>query len=228
MVFGGRIAPCHCTVCALLPVPRVLSHTTRIKHKQQNGLAHDNRAAEDDAPSTQAAHEGDQSLIVDEEAEEEYTLFVDEEAFARDVVLLVVNSGLTWKGAEDMVKLFNAHCKGRMITKHLPATAYQLKRVTSCAPGNAKLLHVCRNCDFVFLDGQGVCTPCELPPMMRVKRQLLVNDVGERIRRMFANPMLAEALGYAATRLPGDGDVWDGSVMREIPTGTHIICGIKT
>ena len=145
---------------------------------------------------------------------------INEEAFARDVVLLVVNSGLTWKGVEDMMNVINAHCRGKVVTKNLPATKYQLKRITSCVRGAAKLYHTCPKCDFVFKDGQGVCT-CGIPPMLRVKRQLLVNDVPARIKRMFANPMLARAFGYAATRVPGDGDVWDGAIMRDIPTGNH-------
>jgi hypothetical protein len=38
---------------------------------------------------------------------------------------------------------------------------------------------------------------------------------------MFGVPRIAEAFEYAFHRKPGDGDVWDGSVMQGIPLGTH-------
>ena len=212
---------CPCKACATVAEPPLLSQTTRSKHKKLYGLMieREDWEKDDEAQAREPALpvvEESPALPVPVES-----MTINEEAFARDVVLLVVNAGLTWKAAEDMVKVFNAHCRGKVVTKNLPATPYQLKRITSCVRGAAKLYHACPKCDFVFNDGQGVCIPCGLPPMLRVKRQLLVNDVGARIQRMFANPMLARAFGYAATRVPGDGDVWDGAIMRDIPTGKH-------
>jgi hypothetical protein len=210
---------CPCKECATLAEPRVLCKRSRTYHRQRYGVSQDDEAlAREPARPVDEESSALQDDIVPV-PEESQT--INEEAFARDVVLLVVNSGLTWKAAEDMVKVFNAHCRGKVVTKNLPATPYQLKRITSCVRGAAKLYPACPKCDFVFNDGQGVCIPCGLPPMLRVKRQLLVNDVGARIQRMFANPMLARAFGYAATRVPGDGDVWDGAIMRDIPTGKH-------
>ena len=54
----------------------------------------------------------------------------------------------------------------------------------------------------------------------RVKRQIIVNDIAVTIREMFAVPQLAEAFEYASHRVPGDGDVWDGRVLRDVPPGT--------
>ena len=212
------LSACPCKECATFAEPRMLSSRSRAYHKQQYGLMieREDWEKDDEALAREPVVEESPALPVPVESQT-----INEEAFARDVVLLVVNCGLTWKAAEDMVKVFNAHCRGKVVTKNLPATPYQLKRITSCVRGAAKLYHACPKCDFVFNDGQGVCIPCGLPPMQRVKRQLLVNDVGSRIQRMFANPMLARAFGYAATRVPGDGDVWDGAIMRDIPTGKH-------
>ena len=212
---------CPCKACATLAEPRMLSHISRVNHKKLYGIMieREDWEKDDEALAREPALpvvEESPALPVPVES-----MTINEEAFARDVVLLVVNAGLTWKAAEDMVKVFNAHCRGKVVTKNLPATPYQLKRITSCVRGAAKLYHACPKCDFVFNDGQDVCIPCGLPPMQRVKRQLLVNDVGARILRMFVNPMLARAFGYAATRVPGDGDVWDGAIMRDIPTGKH-------
>jgi hypothetical protein len=146
---------------------------------------------------------------------------VDHGAFAQDLVLLVVNHGITWKAVELVVKLVNSHVRGRTLNKNLPATAYQLKKITACRPGNAKLVHVCPVCDFVFDGDQQLCTPCGLPPRMRHTRQMLLNDVSITIKQMFGVPQIAEAFEYAFHRKPGDGDVWDGSVMQGIPLGTH-------
>jgi hypothetical protein len=146
---------------------------------------------------------------------------VDHVVFAQDLVLLVVNHGITWKAVELVVKLVNSHVRGRTLNKNLPATAYQLKKITACRPGNAKLVHVCPVCDFVFNGDQQLCTPCGLPPRLRHTRQMLLNDVSITIKQMFGVPRIAEAFEYAFYRKPGDGDVWDGSVMQEIPLGTH-------
>jgi hypothetical protein len=215
------LAACPCKACATLVEPRVLSGESRRLHKRQYGIVAEDCKQDDEALVTEPALPVVANELDVPVSEEGQTIFINEEAFARDVVLLVVNSGLTWKAAEDMVKVFNAHCRGKVVTKNLPATPYQLKRITKCVRGEAKLYNACPKCDFVFNDGQGVCIPCGLPPALRVKRQLLVNDVGARIQRMFANPMLARAFGYAATRVPGDGDVWDGAIMRDIPAGKH-------
>ena len=146
---------------------------------------------------------------------------VDHVAFAQDLVLLVVNHGITWKAVELVVKLVNSHVRGRTLNKNLPATASQLKKITACRPGNAKLVHVCPVCDFVFDGDQQLGTPCGLPPRMRHTRQMLLNDVSITIKQMFGVPRIAEAFEYAFHRKPGDGDVWDGSVMQGIPLGTH-------
>ena len=145
---------------------------------------------------------------------------VDNELFAKDLVLLVVNHGISWKATELVVKLVNAHACHRFFGTPLPATAYQLKRITDCRPGNAKLLAVCPVCDFVFDAHQGVCTPCGTPPRKSAQRQLLVNDISVTIKQMFGNAKIAEALEYACHRQTGDGDSWDADIMRDIPLGS--------
>ena len=208
---------CTCVKCTeALPVATLISSSQRARHKREYGMP--------------VADEGEASPIADVRAEpvlERKAVHDDEvheQSFAKDLVLLVVNQGISWKGAELIVKLVNSHVLHKTLTKKLPATSYQLKRITECRAGHAKLLDVCPVCDFVFDDGQPVCDPCGEPPRTRVKRQLLVNDVGARIRQMYLNPKLAEAFEYGATRKPGDGDVWDGKVMRDIPIGTQRIC----
>jgi hypothetical protein len=47
-----------------------------------------------------------------------------------------------------------------------------------------------------------------------------VNDIAVTIRQMFGVRQLAEAFEYAYHRVPGDGDVWDGRVLRDVPRGT--------
>lgn len=216
-------AQCPCNKCAgALPTPTLLSQRQRTTHKKVFGLplrAPEVFSCEDDAKSPPHLLEpGPAPEHVPKALQD-----VDEELFAKDLVLLTINHGISWKAAELIVKLVNAHVAGRTLHDKLPATAYQLKKLTNCRPGNAKLLHVCPACDFVFDDHQQVCTPCGLPPRIRVKRQVLVNDIRATIQQLFAIPRLAEAFAYASIRKPGDGDVWDGRVMRGIPLGTtHI------
>ena len=131
----------------------MLSREARRLHKQQYGIDMIEREDWEQDDQTLAMPVVEESPALADVPEESLT--INEEAFARDVVLLIVNGGLTWKAAEDMVKVFNAHCKGKLVTKNLPATPYQLKRITSCVRGAAKLHHACPKCDFVFNDGQG-------------------------------------------------------------------------
>ena len=215
MPWGSCPAPCPCRKCAKLPEPNVIAASNRGKHKKLYGVegpsAPEEVKEEARAPSPSTESDPENRLHV-----------VNVEAFARDVVLLTVNEAITWKSVEDLIKLFNHHTLGAHITTPLPATCYRLKRESGCMEeaSAAKLFDVCHTCDFVFDAGQEVCVPCNLPPRRRVKRQLFVNDIAARIKAMFANPFLAEALGYAATRKTGDGDVWDGEMMRNIPPGT--------
>ena len=39
---------------------------------------------------------------------------------------------------------------------------------------------------------------------------------------MFSNKKLAKAFEYAVSRKSGDGDVWDGSMMRDIPMSQRL------
>ena len=215
--YDGVTAQCPCNACtALLPTSRLLSYVTRMKHKKRFGVpggGADEEQKDMDPPCADDVSPGNEPSVPTAPLE------INVDMFAKDLVLLIVNHGVTWKAAELVVKLVNSYVLGRVLTQPLPATVYQLKKVTECRPGNAKLMHVCPVCDFVFDGDHAVCTPCGVPPRVRVKRQLLVNDVSVTIRQMFAVPKLAEALEYAFHRRPGDGDVWDGRIMRDIPLG---------
>ena len=212
---------CPCNHCiALLPTPTLLTERSLKAHKQRYGIplyvgacesvegAHDSPVAPVDSPAPERAQPFDESLF-------------DETAFAKDLVLLTINNGISWKATELIVKLVNSHVHGRLLAEELPATTYQLKQITKCRPGHTKLLHLCRQCDFVFAGAESVCTPCGMPPRTRVPRQLLVNDVRPTISQLFSVPKLAEALEYACHRIPGDGDVWDGDIMKDIPLGIN-------
>ena len=212
MPFGGANdkLQCPCMKClALLPTPTLLGSAARKKHRQHFGLPSDVVIEEEDIDVEEKHIEPIVGLAP-----------VDKELFAKDLVLLVVNHGISWKAAELVVKLVNAHALHRFFVFPLPATTYQLKKITGCRPGNAKLLAVCPVCDFVFDAHQHVCTPCGTPPRLRAQRQLLVNDISITIKQMFGNAKIAEALEYACHRKTGDGDSWDADIMRDIPLGT--------
>ena len=132
-----------------------MSSSSRTKHKKWYGVA--GEVDEKDEPALE--EEGKEEEREDEGAPPAEELGVDKAAFAKDLVLLVINHGIPWKGAELIVKLVNSHVHGRISGEKLPATAYQLKKTTGCRPGNAKLYHVCPECDFVYDDGQTVCLP---------------------------------------------------------------------
>ena len=51
-----------------------------------------------------------------------------------------------------------------------------------------------------------------------VCRQMLVFDAAKTIQEMYQVPQLAHALKYPTYREPGDGDVWDGELLKEWST----------
>ena len=110
----------------------MLGSATRSRHKRWYGV--DGREDEKDEPVVEQEVKVEQVLPPPPEE-----IGVDKAAFAKDLVLLVINHGIPWKGAELIVKLVNAHVHGRILGEKLPATAYQLKKTTGCRPGNAKL-----------------------------------------------------------------------------------------
>ena len=190
MGFGNEIAPCGCNQCILyLPTVIRRSAKTRQRHRQQHGVPND-VIHDEDVIHVPAAG----PLIaprVEEKAAEEG---VDMATLAKDMVLLISNHDVTWSAAEKIIKLVNEHVFGKRLEERIPATAYQLKKATACNPGHSKLLHVCRRCDFVFDAAQTECATCGTPPQRRVKRQVLVNDVGVRIKQMYATAAIAKVL----------------------------------
>jgi hypothetical protein len=215
---------CPCNECfAALPIPSLLGNNQRAKHKRWYGVPNEVLAVaeEDGAPEEEVVEVKGQEQEEDNEIEP--VAGVDTVAFARDLVLVVINHGIPWKSAELVMKLVNSYVVGRDVIEKLPASVYQLKKLTQCSPGHAKLFDVCPVCDFVFLGEERVCDPCGLPPLARGKRQLIVNDISVTLHQMFGVPQLAEAFEYASTRVPGDGDVWDGQVLRGMPMGAHTL-----
>ena len=196
MPWGNKPGPCPCNKCAeIWPATNVISSRGRTRHKQAYGVPGELEVKDepDDIPPPVVAP------VVAPHVP--HVPDVDMEGFAKDLVLIVINHNIPWKGAELMVKLFNARVFGREWTQKLPATMYQLKKITQCQPGHSRLFHVCPICDFVFNDGQTVCT-CGLPPRwQKVPRQLIVYDVSVRIKQMFANPMLAKVNSHYCRRV---------------------------
>jgi hypothetical protein len=218
---------CPCSQCyAALPAASLKCERTRVTHLQRYGLP---KVVDDEEEVHVEQHVEEH---VEEHEEEKRSRRVpvpppsevDEVAFAKDVVLLVVNHGMPWKSVELLMKVVNSHVHGRFVGNKLPASVYQLKKITQCSPGTAKLLHVCARCDYVFVGDATICEPCGLPPSTRVQRQLMVNDISVTLQEMFNVPSLAQAFEYACHRQPGNGDVWDGRVLRDVPLGTCLPC----
>ncbi len=90
----GRKSACPCTQCATLAVPRMVSNETRRLHKKQHGIERVDCKIDDDALAEEPAVPVVANQVDVPVSEELQSIFVNEEAFARDVVLLVVNSGL--------------------------------------------------------------------------------------------------------------------------------------
>ena len=196
MGFGNEVAPCGCNKCIRsLPTVIRLSARTRYRHNEQHGVPLDSRVDTKMhiVPPLEQTVGTTHDEVVEEKVAEEG---VDMALLAKDLVLLVINHDVTWKAAEKMLKLVNAHLLGKTLHEKIPATAYQLKKATGSNPGHSRLLHVCRVCDFVFDAGQALCTTCAAPPRPRSNHKLLINDVGIRVTQMFANPAISKVPKY--------------------------------
>ena len=70
-------------------------------------------------------------------------------------------------------------------------------------------------------DVSTVCPVCGRGRQSTVSRQLLVTSYIDRIVRMYAVPQIAYAMQYAMLRVPGDGDCWDGEILRDTTMETR-------
>ena len=97
----------------------------------------------------------------------------------------------------------------------MPTTVWHLKKKAGYVASSSTAVHpVCVN-DHAHSPGVTTCH-CGLSLVTRWPRGIVVPDVAERVRRMFAQPDIAKAFLYATTREAGDGDVWDGELARTI------------
>jgi hypothetical protein len=65
-------------------------------------------------------------------------------------------------------------------------------------------------------DERQICPEKGCGEIRTQKRQLLLLNVRQRLRRIFANPKFAKLFTYPATRKKGDGDIWDAEVMENV------------
>ena len=83
--------PCnHC--CALLPEKSLLGFRTRKTHKAKYGLP--------EVVEEEKVHEGLVEGVLEDARRPVVLGVVDNDLFAKDLVLLVVNHGISWKAAE--------------------------------------------------------------------------------------------------------------------------------
>ena len=122
-----------------------------------------------------------------------------------------------------MMAVLNKHLPGKLVDVPLPQSEWQVRVAAGVAGrGNTQtqLVATCPKCDFVF-DVPGVleCMKCRLALRKRGQRKMIVGDVGARIKKLYSIRNMAHNFEYSLTRVPGDGDCWDGSEMHSITEG---------
>jgi hypothetical protein len=186
------------------------------------------------AGSLGADHDSDDSDDSDDESEEEDEE-LDEcavEQFSRQILSLVATNQLSEKGATFALKATHQYLKSvqknvpdeEKVDFHcaLPKTYYMLKKIADNRSQlldnpNDVLLDVCSSGDCCVFDGALAdatsCPVCGTPRSS--KRQVLILDVCQRLRNMWAQPEIRKHFSYPTDRGPDDwpGDIWDGSLM---------------
>ena len=175
--------PFPCRKCAKrLPELVLMARQTVWYHKKINGVDEEKFAVDEVEAKAVDAPIGDGVLVEPEAVIGRPQLHpnrVDMQALARDLVLTVVNQGLSWDGTARIMVVVNTHVFGRRVRDKLPETAYMMTKVSDIRKGRYKLERVCAKCDYVYNQDQSACDPCGLPPSG--KRLLLVIDISERI-----------------------------------------------
>ena len=134
--------------------------------------------------------------------------------FCREVLEQVSNKVVTQTGAEALLTLVHNRYGDRLAPGvTIPHTFYMLKKHSDLLPGGCTYLEVCASCDG-FID-EGRCPDCYKVPSGRVPREMLVTNIKARLKRMYSVPAIGQALEYPIHRQTGDGDVWDGLLLRE-------------
>jgi hypothetical protein len=151
------------------------------------------------------------------------------ESYCKELVELVAVNSVSQTGAAAVSKLtrdrFSAYLP---LEPELPATMYSiLKYAHKGNPAHAhspsELQVVCpqKDCCVIELDDVLTknCTHCNARLLYddnTPRREMLVTDVRDRIKRFYAQPTLARALKYPVVRTKGEGDIWDARLLRNM------------
>jgi hypothetical protein len=133
----------------------------------------------------------------------------------------VASSHLNTKGGVMLMDAFSKIYGPLLPEEHqVPNTAWKVNKAAGEVPQLVTYYDVCpgQDCHVFVGDELSSCPECGSPrKIVRQPRELLCTDVLGRLKQMFAIPELAQAFKYPTTRARGDGDIWDGELMRDIP-----------
>jgi hypothetical protein len=229
--------PCPCKWCLGKPV---LGCSLRSKHIRKYGLPNTDDSIEDegDDDSERKYNSEEDERKHDSTSEEEEEADVDTEPDDEDpeeplseldlaiamlkmmsieILEAIADKHVTRHGAEVMGKIFEKNLLPFMTLPagvSIPKTYYMFQKLAGFAGNKSWLCDICPKKDHhVFFpeDADTVCPKCGRDRSS--ERQMIVFDIVDRLKRIWAVPKLARALKYAMTREKGDGDVWDGQLL---------------
>jgi hypothetical protein len=143
-------------------------------HKKMNGVDEDKFAVDEVEAKAVDAPIGDGVLVEPEAVIGRPQLHpnrVDMQALARDLVLTVVNQGLSWDGTARIMAVVNTHVFGRRVRDKLPETAYMMTKVSDIRKGRYKLERALEYVQNVIM-----CTTKTNPLVTLVGRLPVAND----------------------------------------------------
>lgn len=139
------------------------------------------------------------------------------------LVDLVGRGLLTQKGAASAAKVYcdalSPIFRSKGLDIYLPKTFYSILKKADVSNTKGMLLDVCPQCCHVYFEGDQDETTCPQPKCGARRdnvKQCLLFDVKAQIQSLMADYHFAKSHHYAAEfRDEGDGDIWDGDVLRE-------------
>jgi hypothetical protein len=202
-------------------------------HEGDSSQEQEGDSSQEQEGDSSGEQEGDLSEESSSEGDEEAKLSVEEEdagrraelaaaqmevMVCRETLSLVADNDLSQTGAVKLLGVLHHYYTPLLPPEcEIPHTLHMLKKKAGMVGSSSLLLDVCHADHHVYdeTDERTKCPRCWLPRKTKTPHQLLVPDVADRLRRMFAVPELAKAFRYPKTREKGDGDVWDGKDLKD-------------
>lgn len=154
------------------------------------------------------------------------------ESYCKEMIELVAVNSVSQTGAAAVAKLVcDSFSEYLPLAPRLPTTMYSMIKIAHQgdpahvhSPTELQVICPKKECCVIELDDVltktcPVCNESLYYEDGKPKKEMLVTDARDRIKRFYAQQSLARALKYPINRTKDEGDIWDGKLLCNLTEG---------